>query len=206
MKHRNTQALYQYWHRQKGARRAPDRADIQPGDIQHLLADTFILELGDNAAGHYRLAGTRLCAMFGQELRNADFRFLWAPADRERVTSAVSILQEDSLGVLIGWQGRTNNDHRVAGELMLLPLTLNHEGVVRALGIASALALPYWLGSIPLVELSIVSLRILDPASRDIPGLATGEVFAKPAAPFEPLATGARRVGHLAVYDGGLNQ
>ena len=73
MKHAATRALYAYWDRCRGDRAAPDRADIEPGAIRHVLGDTFIVTF-DAKAGHpFRLAGTRICALFGGELEE-EFR------------------------------------------------------------------------------------------------------------------------------------
>jgi hypothetical protein len=49
MKHAVSQNLYAYWQERRGSRPAPERADIAPGPIRHLLSDVFILAL-DRAA------------------------------------------------------------------------------------------------------------------------------------------------------------
>ena len=79
MKHAATRMLFSYWDALRGERAAPDRGEIEPGEIRHILADTFILENEDGPA-RFRLAGTRLCALFGCELKNAPFSAIWDPA------------------------------------------------------------------------------------------------------------------------------
>ena len=69
MKHAASRELYAYWQEKRGARPAPERTDIEPGAIRAVLADAFILAL-DRGAGHpIRLAGTRMCALFGREIK-----------------------------------------------------------------------------------------------------------------------------------------
>ena len=46
MKHATTRMLFAYWDTLRGERAAPDRGEIEPGEIRHILADTFIA--GDN--------------------------------------------------------------------------------------------------------------------------------------------------------------
>ena len=58
--------LFQYWNRLRGTRPAPRRTEIEPSDIKTLLADTFILEQDSRGLPVFRLAGTRLCALFGR--------------------------------------------------------------------------------------------------------------------------------------------
>ena len=47
----------------------PERSDIQPSACPDILGDMFILDI-NNIGCRYRLAGTRLCAMHGRELKN----------------------------------------------------------------------------------------------------------------------------------------
>lgn len=73
MKQQGTIALFQYWNRLRGSRPAPQRSEIEPVDIKSLLADTFILESDARGEAIFRLAGTRLCATYGRELKGYSF-------------------------------------------------------------------------------------------------------------------------------------
>ena len=79
MKTTNAQAIFAYWDRLRGARSAPERGEIEPGAVRHALLDTFILENGADGLT-IRLAGTRLCALFGGELKDRSFNSLWPDA------------------------------------------------------------------------------------------------------------------------------
>ena len=68
MKQHGSIELFQYWDRLRDNRQAPKRTDIEPADIKSLLADTFILEKDGRGEAVFRLAGTRLCAVFGRAL------------------------------------------------------------------------------------------------------------------------------------------
>ena len=73
MKHASIRELFEYWNERRGRRRRPTERDIEPGAIRRVLADTFILAF-DAAAGHpFRIAGTRVCAAFGRELKSEAF-------------------------------------------------------------------------------------------------------------------------------------
>ena len=43
MKHSSNRELFEYWNKRRGRRSAPERGEIEPGAIRHVLADTFIL-------------------------------------------------------------------------------------------------------------------------------------------------------------------
>ena len=66
-------------------RSARNRARGHP----RVLSDAFILAL-DAARGHpFRLAGTRVCALFGRELKGEPFLGLWAAASRTIIADLI---------------------------------------------------------------------------------------------------------------------
>src|ERR1700728_823423 len=85
MKHAASRELYAYWQELRGRRPAPTRAEIEPGAIRRILSEAFILAL-DRASGYpFRLAGTRVCALFGRELKGETFLDLWDEPGRRTV-------------------------------------------------------------------------------------------------------------------------
>ena len=78
-------ALFQYWNRLRAGRAAPKRTEIEPADIKTLLADTFILEKDARGEAVFRLAGTRLCASYGRELKGFAFASLWKEKDQRMI-------------------------------------------------------------------------------------------------------------------------
>ncbi|TXM60436.1 PAS domain-containing protein [Methylobacterium sp. WL120] len=214
MKHPTSRMLYSYWDRLRGQRCAPERSEIEPGAIRHLLADSLILELDmPHRTATLRLAGTRVCALFGRELRAAHLSALWghASADPWRMVETVAA---DAIGVVAGLRGTNTDGETVDLEFLLLPLRHRARTQARALGALSPLAPPTWLGLRPLVRLNTLSLRMLarpmpdalhdgpqgDDSVLDLAGLEAGAFGALPppandSAPF--------RRGHLMVHRGG---
>src|SRR5581483_10967665 len=100
MKHPSTRELFEYWNKQRGRRPAPERNDIEPGAIRRVLADTFVLAF-DTAKGHpFRIAGTRVCAAFGRELKGEQFVGLWDEPSRTLVRDLVHIVAHEAVGVV----------------------------------------------------------------------------------------------------------
>src|SRR6266478_3214259 len=82
MKQASSRELFGYWAARRGTKSAPERGEIEPSAIRRALGDVFILEF-DRQDGHpFRLAGTRVCALFGRELKNEQFLNLWDPPSR----------------------------------------------------------------------------------------------------------------------------
>ncbi|GJE17995.1 PAS domain-containing protein [Methylobacterium marchantiae] len=203
MKHPTSRMLYHYWNRLRRERAAPERSEIEPGEIRNVLAESLILELDmPRSAATVRLAGTRVCALFGRELRGSAFADIWGPtqADPWRLVETVAV---DTLGIVAGLRGFTQEAEPIDLELLLLPLRHRGQTQVRMLGSLSPQVVPQWLGLRPVVRLDSMSLRVLDPVY-DVIDLAENGAAAglrnlpEPANDSIPV-----RRGHLMVHPGG---
>lgn len=72
--------IYAYWDELRGKSAAPRREDIEPSKLKTHLGDLFILTDKGEETPFFRLAGTRLCDLFGRELRDRPFSELWPAA------------------------------------------------------------------------------------------------------------------------------
>ena len=102
MRHATSRELYAYWDRIRGAELAPRRSDVEPGDIRRVLPDTFILEVVGREDYLVRLAGTRMCSLYGREIKGTGFLDLWTREDRETIASVGTSVSEDAAGV-VNW-------------------------------------------------------------------------------------------------------
>ena len=170
MKHASTRMIFSYWDALRGERAAPDRGEIEPGEIRHVLADTFLLEIGPGGAVEFRLAGTRLCALFGRELKGGGFARLWPPYGAPEVGRLIEIVADETAGLVAGLVGATDEDDAVDLEMILLPLRHRGRPHARILGAMSPAAVPPWIGFRPVRELTTTSLRVIRPPVRAAPG------------------------------------
>ena len=90
MKHPSSREFYAYWDQKRGDARAPDRSEIEPGAVRELLGDIFVLSY-DSAAGYpFRVAGTRVCALLGCDLKDRSFSALFAADGRREIEDIIS--------------------------------------------------------------------------------------------------------------------
>jgi hypothetical protein len=169
MKNSSTRELFAYWNERRGERAAPERGDIEPGAIRRVLGDSFILSFDRSLDHPFRLAGTRVCAIFGRELKGEPFVYLWDVADRAHVRDLAAIVAEEVTGVVAGAVGKGSDGKTVELELLLLPLLQQEPMQVRLLGALSPLNVPFWLGRHPVDTMTLGALRHLDPASHTMP-------------------------------------
>lgn len=207
MKQQGTIALFQYWNRLRGSRPAPQRSEIEPVDIKSLLADTFILEADGRGEAIFRLAGTRLCATYGRELKGYSFPLLWSERDQRIISRHAFSAFHHRAVVVVTFDGISRAGRTNPFEMVLLPLD-GGEASPRLLGAVTALERPFWLGADPVVENRIDSLRVVDP-EREKPFLSERSLIgAPPLAPHSGAIVdgsqdGGRRIRHLVVFEGG---
>jgi hypothetical protein len=159
MKHSASRELYAYWEEKRGSRPAPERAEIDPGAIRGALSDTFILAL-DRDAGHpLRLAGTRVCALFGREIKGESFLDLWDAPSRSVIEGLLSILTEECTGTVAGVSAKNECGETIDLELLLLPLGARRPSFARTIGVLAPLEIPQWLGASPIGALALGGRR-----------------------------------------------
>jgi hypothetical protein len=190
MKHPTSRALFEYWNECRGDRAAPTRAEIEPSAIRRLLGDTFVLEA--NGRYPFRIAGTRLCALFSRELKGESFLQLWQHSGTEELRDMMAVVTDEQVGMVASATGATTDDALlpVHLELLLLPLAHGTASEARMIGALTPLALPYWLGAKPIGPLTLGMFRHLSGPAQSV------------ALPRFKAATGRLRHG-LTVYQGG---
>jgi hypothetical protein len=159
MKHAASRELYAYWEKQRGTRPAPERAEIEPGAIRGVLSDAFILAL-DRKNGHpVRLAGTRVCALFGREIKGGSFLDFWVPSSRPTVEGLLSILADECTGTVAGVTAENEHGETIDLELLLLPLGIRRPSFARTIGVLAPLNIPGWLGTTPIGPMTLGGRR-----------------------------------------------
>ena len=190
MKHASSRQVFEYWNEIRGQRLAPERGEIEPGPIRRVLGDTFILEQDGFGAYHFRLAGTRICALFCRELKGTDFLSLWPAAERHEMQTRLRTAVRETAGFVAGVTGRNGMKVSTDLELLILPLSHPARDQARLLGVLAPLAPPYWLGTLPVADLASGSFRYVGPGSVAAPRLV-------------PSAESAHLRRGMVIYDGG---
>ena len=176
----------------RGNRPAPERADIDPTEIRHALSDTFMLAADFVDQLRFRLAGTRVCALFAREIKGEALPRCGArrAAARSRNCSPSSPTRRPAS--VAGLTARTEDGAETDLELLLLPLAHSGHARIRALGVLAPAVPPYWLGAKPVTELTLGTLR-------HIGGDAGGSLVPR----LVPAENGSRIRHGFVVYSGG---
>ncbi len=162
MRQAATQELYSYWNRLRGARLSPAREDIDPSEIRHILADTMILEVDEERQFPVRVSGSRLNALFLDELKGHPFVGLFAPRDRAAASEMASAVVDGARPVVAGLVAEQADEPPAHLELLLLPLRHHGQTHSRVLGMLTPTGVPSWFSLRRADHLRMVAMRFID--------------------------------------------
>jgi hypothetical protein len=203
MKQKSLQTLYSYWNQVRAGRIAPQRLDIEPSSIAPILSEVFMLERIDGGTYQFRLAGTRLCELFGSELRGRNFLDDWSHDDRATLERTLATISEQGAGATLLIEGSSDVRHRVELEALLLPLLHGGAKINRIIGVMSTTSAPNWLSHEPLRSRVLKRHQLIWPDGR--PSAVVERSGGR--APFQPARAAMRVVDsdrrRFRVIDGG---
>lgn len=204
MKHKTTQHLYGYWNEVRQGRIAPRRLDIEPSRISDYLSDTFVLERSGARAYPYRLAGTRVCAAFGGEMRNLNFLDGWREGDRIAIERQFQTMADQGAATLLTIESGPEEGRPAIYEALILPLVHTADTIDRFIGSLSPLSPIIRAHRGQMRQKKLLTYETIWPEGRPF---AVAEAMSKEA-PFHPQMRQARIVRtdrrQFRVYDGGL--
>lgn len=141
MKHPSTQQFFAYWSEVRGEEPAPSRAAFEPGPVRHLLGDSFVIAYSHTAGFPFRVAGTRLCALLGRDLKEESFTALWDPGSSKEIEDLIGVVAEETIGTVAGATVMINGMPLFL-ELLLLPFASRQHMPLNITGILAPLTVP----------------------------------------------------------------
>jgi hypothetical protein len=121
MKHPVSREFFAYWESKRGEARAPERSDVDPSALRELLGDIFVLSYDDAATYPFRVAGTRVCALFGRDVKDQGFPALFARQHRRDIADIIAAVAEDVVPAIAGVTAIAADGSKTHLELLLLP-------------------------------------------------------------------------------------
>lgn len=160
MKHPSNRQFFAYWDEKRGEARAPDRSDFKPDAVRELLGDIFVLACDEAERFPFRVAGTRLSAVLGRDLRGQNFPELFVGEGRREIEDIIGAVREDMLPAIAGITA--TSDQGVAHlELLLLPFNPRAHVPLSLTGLLA----PFENGHSRLRDFKLTSWRYIHPPS-----------------------------------------
>jgi hypothetical protein len=161
MRVQTTIEIFDYWNRIRGAADAPLKSQVEPSAVPHLLQSLFILEAREDGDIVFRLAGTRICDLFGRDLRGERFSSLWAHGQHADIERTAMGVMDHAMPALFNATGYSTVGHQASFEIIMMPLRSSHGACDRVLGAIAPVATASWLEIVPLELLALDRSRLL---------------------------------------------
>ena len=94
MKHSASREFFAYWDEKRNGASAPERSDLAPEGMRHLLGDVFVMTYDRKAGFPLRVAGTRVCALLGRDIKNERFIEMFDGASRRECEDIIGAVAE----------------------------------------------------------------------------------------------------------------
>jgi hypothetical protein len=135
MKHPSSREFYAYWDKMRGNASAPDRSDIEPSAVRELLGDIFVLSYDAEAGYPFRVAGTRVCALLGRDVKDQSFSALFTTEARREIEEMIAVVAEETLPAIAGVTATSETGEIAHMELLLLPFSTRAHAPVSLTGV-----------------------------------------------------------------------
>jgi hypothetical protein len=165
MKHPSSRQFFAYWDNQRGKARAPDRSEIEPGAVRELLGDIFVLSYDSDAGYPFRVAGTRISALVGRDLKDQSFSGLFAAESRGEIEDVIGLVAEEMLAAVAGITATSDDGSLAHLELLLLPFNTRAHTPISLTGLLA----PFESGLTTLRDFRLASWRYLHRPEKLVP-------------------------------------
>lgn len=135
MKHPSSREFFAYWDRMRGNAPAPDRSDVEPSAVRELLGDIFVLSYDAEAGYPFRVAGTRVCALLGRDVKDRSFSALFTTEARREIEDMIAVVAEETLPAIAGITATSDSGETAHLELLLLPFSARAHAPVSLTGV-----------------------------------------------------------------------
>jgi len=183
----HTQKLLTYWRRLRGDRLMPRKSEIDPRTIKDHLAFSFLVQRDGEDRFTFRLAGTGMCELFGQELKGHNFIHYWADEAKAGARTALGRVAHLGVPTVAVCVAETADLKPLRGEMILVPFEGEHGEGTMMLGHFQPLEPLARLGGKKIVRIRMTANAIL-----------TGDAHSSNELAFEDKRD-ARNAGHLKV-------
>ena len=165
MKHPSNREFFAYWDGKRAHARAPDRSDIDPNAVRELLGDIFVLSYDHEIGFPFRVAGTRVCALLGRDLKDQSFSALFATESRREIEDIITYVAEEMLPAIAGLTATAEDGARAHLELLLLPFNNRAHAPVSLTGLLA----PFESELTTLRDFELTSWRYLHQPEKLVP-------------------------------------
>ena len=162
MLHPGSRQLFRYWEALRAEKAYPRREDVDFAAIKAVMPDLVIVERDHlRNSFRYRLAGGRVCALFGANLTGADVFTGWDHFETDVIRRHLEIALTHFQPAVIRMRLTTDRDQQLAAELVVLPVQMQNSNRVQLIGGMFPFRPAAGLGHSIIAARELVSARVI---------------------------------------------
>lgn len=197
MLHPGSRQLFRYWETLRAEKPFPRREDVDFGAIKAVVPDLVVIERDHlRSSFRFRLAGSRVCALFAKNLTSTDVFAGWDHFETDVIRRHLEIALTRFQPAVIRMRLTTDRAQQLAAELLVLPVQMQGSERVQLIGGLFPFRPAAGLGHVAILLRELVSARVIWTEHEG--GFRPAETVAH-AAPERPVARNFRLI------EGGLS-
>lgn len=160
--HPGSRKLFVHWESARAERAYPTREDFALTPVRELMSDMVIIEKDHlRQTFKFRLAGSRVCGLFGRNMTGGNVLEGWDAFERDVIGKHLDLSLRELQPVLIRMRFLTDTRQQVAAELIALPIQVRDSNRVQLIGGLFPFREARAIGHSAIVRRELVSARAI---------------------------------------------
>jgi hypothetical protein len=162
MLHPGSRQLFRYWETLRAEKAYPRREDVDFAAIKAVMPDLVVIERDHlRKSFRYRLAGSRVCSLFGMNLTVKDVFADWDHFETDVIRRHLDIALTRFQPAVIRMRLKTDREQQLAVELVVLPVQMQNSNRVQLIGGMFPFRPIVGLGHMTIAARELVSARVI---------------------------------------------
>jgi hypothetical protein len=160
--HPSSRHLFRHWEMLRAERPCPTREEFEFGPLKLIMPDMVVIDRDFlRNSFKYRLAGTRVCALFNQNLTADNVVNGWDAFESDVISRHLLTVINQQQPAVVRMRLTTDREQAVAAELIALPAQMRDSHRIQIIGGLFPFRTARSLGHSRIVKRELVSARVI---------------------------------------------
>jgi hypothetical protein len=160
--HPGSRQLFRHWEMLRAERACPTREEFEFGPIKNQLPDMLVIDRDFlRNSFKFRLAGSRVCGLFGRNLTGCDVMTGWDRFESDVMARHLNTVLNQKQPAVIRMRLSTDRGQVVAAELLALPVKMRGSQRMQIIGGLFPFRAAQSLGHSSIAKQELVAARVI---------------------------------------------
>ena len=160
--HPGSRQLFRYWEMLRAERACPAREEFEFAQLKTIMPDMVVIDRDYlRNTFKYRLAGTRVCTLFNQNLTSSNVMMGWDTFESDVISRHLLTVMNQQQPAVVRMRLSTDRGQVVAAELLALPVKMRESHRIQIIGGLFPFRAAQSLGHAGIIKRELVSARVI---------------------------------------------